>query len=308
MSSGSLAHFSDELVELAEKASRSVVGVEHGRGSGSGTVLTPDGYVLTNHHVVKGASRVEVSYSDGEIASAEVLGFDEKTDLAVLQALGNLKSPHLPLVDKRRVKVGQIVVAIGNPFRFERSVSLGLVSALDRSLPGGRGQGQVTMLEGLIQTDAAINPGNSGGPLVSVQAEVVGINTAIVPFGQGLGFAVPSYTASWVAGELIRKGRVHRRYLGISASSIDLPARVSRATEKKRAVLIHSIASGSPAERAGLKRGDLLLVADELELWNLDDLQRVLSLGEARVVKLDTYRSGKALVTQVTPDDRAPAA
>jgi S1-C subfamily serine protease len=187
---------SDTLVRLVETVSPAVAGVAHQKGAGSGAVIAPDGYILTNNHVVQGAEKVEISFQSGEDMPGRVLGRDPKTDLAVVRVDAPQALKYLKLIDKRHVKVGQIVLAIGNPLRFERSVTWGLVSAIDRTLPSNAGA-----LEGLIQTDAAINPGNSGGPLVSVDGDIVGINTAIVPYAQGLGFAVPAYTASWVAGE-----------------------------------------------------------------------------------------------------------
>jgi S1-C subfamily serine protease len=269
-------------------------------------VIAPDGYVLTNHHVVQGADRVTTKFSFGEDSGARVMGRDAKTDLAVLRLDSSGSALHLPLLDKRDVKVGQIVLAIGNPLRFERSVTLGLVSAIDRALPSRHGN-----LEGLIQTDAAINPGNSGGPLLSTRGEVVGVNTAIVPYAQGLGFAVPAYTASWVAGELLHKGRVRRRYLGVAAAGVELPERnvaqendtIVRAV--RRGVFVHRVETGSPADRAGLKDGDILTRADARDLYNLDDLQRVLSLGEARAIELELRRGGESLRKSVVPLETA---
>lgn len=301
--STALSKLSHDVVDLVEHASKSVVGVEHGRGAGSGFVLTPDGYILTNRHVVTGTKKAKISFSDGEIITGEVLGGDQKTDLSVVKVEAPLSLPHLSLVDKRRVKVGQLVVAIGNPFRFERSVSWGVVSAIDRSLPSEK-----SFLEGLIQTDAAINPGNSGGPLISTEAEVIGVNTAIVPYAQGLGFAVPSYTANWVAGELIRTGQVKRRFLGVSATSIDLSAKHLGQTQKRRAVMIARVETNSPADKAGLREGDILLDADAHELWNLDDLQRVLALGESRDISLLISRKKIQSHLTVRPAEQNQAA
>ena len=298
MGAETLHALSDSLVALVETVSPAVVGVAHGRGAGSGVVLAPDGYILTNQHVVHGVEKVNVSFHSGDEREGRVLGGDRKTDLAVIQVDIPRRLDHLRLVDKRDVKVGQIVLAVGNPLRFERSVSWGLVSAIDRTLPAAQGQ-----LEGLIQTDAAINPGNSGGPLVAVSGDIVGINTAIVPYAQGLGFAVPGYTASWVAGELIRKGRVHRRFLGIAASGIDLPARSPARATHARGVYVHKVETGSPADQAGLRNGDVLTRAEAQELWNLDDLQRVLSLGSARAIDLEVQRGRQEFRTSVTPAD-----
>jgi S1-C subfamily serine protease len=291
-----LSQLSDSLVKLVEAVSPAVVGVSHPRGTGSGVILAPDGYVLTNYHVIHGAPSVEVSLAGGEVLRGEVLGGDPKTDLAVIRAHAAARLPYLRLIDGREVRVGQIVLAVGNPFRFERSVSWGLVSAIDRTLGSPQGP-----LEGLIQTDAAINPGNSGGPLVSVEGAVVGINTAIVPFAQGLGFAVPAYTASWVAGELIRTGKVKRRFLGIAASGIELGPPLTRREKILRAVHVHRVEPGSPAADGGLEQGDLLTRAESRELWNLDDLQRVLSVGESRTIEFELFRGNSLLKRSVRP-------
>jgi S1-C subfamily serine protease len=186
----SLLAFSQELEELVARASPAVVSVERG-GQGSGLLFTPDGYILTNAHVVDGARRVRVGLRQGDVRDARVVGKDPRTDIAVLQVDGH-EMPTLPLAD--RARVGQVVVAIGNPLSLRRSISLGVISALDRGLPTRHGG-----LDGLLQTDAAINPGNSGGPLVSASGEVIGIATAMMRQAQGIGFAVPAWTASWVA-------------------------------------------------------------------------------------------------------------
>jgi S1-C subfamily serine protease len=277
-----LQAFSHDLETLVARAAPSVVGVRARRGGAAGLVFAPDGYVLTNDHVVRRAAEVKVALGADEVA-ARIVGQDSRTDLAVLRAdAGDL--PALPLSQKRP-RVGQVVVAIGNPLRFDRSVSLGVVSALERSLPARR-----QALDGLIQTDAAINPGNSGGPLLDVQGEVVGVSTAIVPFAQGIGFAVPSTTAAWVVAVLLRDGRVRRPVLGIAARGVDLGGEAARATGQARAVHIFGVRAQTPADAAGLRQGDLLLSADDAPLCGIDDLQRVLVLGEGREVTLDLLR------------------
>ena len=298
-----LQAFSDSLVRLVETVSPAVAGIVHAKGAGSGAVIAPDGYILTNNHVVQGAGKLQVSFHSGEEMSGHVLGRDPKTDLAVVRVDTPQALRHLKLIDKRRVKVGQVVLAVGNPLRFERSVTWGLVSAIDRMLPSREGA-----LEGLIQTDAAINPGNSGGPLVSVDGDIVGINTAIVPYAQGLGFAVPAYTASWVAGELILRGRVNRRYLGIAASGIDIPARLANEPGHARGVYVHRVESGSPAQRGGLRDGDILTRAEASDLWNLDDLQRVVSLGAARAIEVEVLRNEQRVTASIHPAEHPQAA
>ena len=226
----SLELFSDDLERLVEQCAGGVVAVEHRKGHGTGLVLTPDGHVLTNAHVVRAEKAVRLRAADGEVCEARVVGRDEATDLAVL-ACGRRDLPPLPLAEPAAVRVGQLVVAMGHPFGFERSVSLGVVSALERRLPGRDG----AVLDGLIQTDAAINPGNSGGPLLNARGQVVGVNTAMLPFAQGIGFAVPSGTAAWVASLLLRSGVVRRRFLGIAARNETLKGPELAAVGQRRA-------------------------------------------------------------------------
>lgn len=290
-----LKQMSQELEALVAKASPSVVGVIAGEGQGTGMVLAPDGYVLTNAHVVQNRPRLEVRMPGGVTARGELIGADERTDLAVVR-VGEKGLSSLPLADSRAVHVGQLVVAIGNPFRFERSVSLGVVSALDRSLPGRRGG-----LEGLIQTDAAINPGNSGGPLVDTDGAVVGINTAIIPYAQGIGFAIPAHTVSWVAAVLMRSGEVQRPFLGIAARGEELDAEEVRATGRARAVRVLGVSSQTPAESAGLREGDLLVSANGSPLTSVDDLQRVMVLSRMSEVELEVVRQYERRLMKIRP-------
>jgi S1-C subfamily serine protease len=200
--------------------------------------------------------------------------------------------------------VGQLVVAIGNPFRFERSVSLGIVSALDRSLPGPSG----TLFEGLLQTDAAINPGNSGGPLVNARGEVVGINTAVIPWAQGMGFAVSARTATWVTSVLMSRGRVERRYLGVAARSEQLSPELAAATGQPKAVRILSVGSSSPAETAGIRPEDLLLGVHGEAVGNVDDIHRLMVTRGAEVVPLALWRRNvREFVTVVPSRERLAA-
>jgi serine protease Do len=279
-----LLSLSQDLEALVARAAPAVVSVQRRRGQAAGLVLAPDGYVLTNDHVVRRATEVRVGLSGGDELGARVVGSDPRTDLAVLH-VDAADLPSLPLRETRAARVGQIVLAIGNPLFFDRSVSLGVVSALDRSLPA-RG----ALLEGLIQTDAAINPGNSGGPLLDAEGAVVGINTAIVPFAQGIGFAVPARTASWVAAVLIHEGRVRRPVLGVAARGVDLSAEAARETGQVRAVRVFEVGAATPAEAAGLRQGDLLLSANDSTLFGIDDLQRVMVLGGGEELRLDLLR------------------
>jgi S1-C subfamily serine protease len=297
-----LQAFSRDLEELVARAAPPVVGVEHRRGHGSGVVLSSDGYVLTNAHVVRGGQGTKVRLSGGEVSRASIVGVDDRTDLAVVRAEASGLAT-LPFAEEKDTKVGQIVVAIGNPLRFERSVSLGVISAIDRTLPGPSGG-----LEGLIQTDAAINPGNSGGPLVDVEGRVVGISTAIIPFAQGIGFAVPAHTASWVAAVLIQHGEIRRPFLGIAAMGEPLNAHVVAAAGQARGVHVLSVSADSPASISGLKEGDLVLTANGQKLAGVNDLQRALVLNPLPDAELGIWRRGRRETLRVRPERKAVAA
>ena len=295
-----LEALSDELEALVARASRAVVGVEQGRGAGTGVVVAQDGYLLTNHHVVGTGKSLRVRLPDGEAVGAELVGADAATDLAVVRVRG-MELNHLTLAAGARV--GQLVVAIGNPFRFERSVSVGIVSATDRSLPGPGG----SVFEGLVQTDAAINPGNSGGPLVDASGEVVGINTAVIPWAQGMGFAVSARTASWVTSVLIRHGEVRRRTLGVAARSEILPRAVAEAVEQPRAVRVLQVSRGSSAFDAGLKSEDLILGVHGEAVGNVDDIHRLLVLRATDAVPLAVWRKGERIHLVAVPSAAAAA-
>ena len=299
MNLSSLAKLSEDLESLAAKAAPSVVGIETWPGQGTGLVLAPDGYVITNAHVALASRRraPRVRLLGGEALPAELVGADRQTDLAVLRIPRGGLTP-LPLVESRRLKVGSLVVAIGNPFGFDRSVSLGVISALDRMLPGRRG----ARFEGMIQTDAAINPGNSGGPLLDVHGHVVGINTAVIPYAQGIGFAVPAQTANWVAAVLIRRGEIRRPRLGVSARGEDMAPSVVATLGQERALRIHSVDAGSPAARAGLREGDLLIQADDQPLYGIDDLQRVMVLKGDPEIRLEIFRQSERRQVSVRPE------
>jgi S1-C subfamily serine protease len=283
-----LQQFSDDLEALVARAAPAVVGVEHGRGHGTGLFLTPDGYILTNRHVVRQSRQLTVSLSNGEERRASLIGGDSPTDLAVLRAEGT-DFPTLPLADPKDVRMGQLVVAIGNPFRLEQSVSLGVVSAINRSLtlPDG------TLLEGMLQTDAAINPGNSGGPLLNTRGQVVGLNTLVLPYAQGIGFAVSATTAAWVASLLIQHGKVERRYLGVAARAVMLEPAQVRELGQPRGVLILKVQQGTPAADAGLQPEDLVLGINQRPVGSVDDVQRLMALSGNPEVRLDVLRKGR---------------
>jgi len=293
-----LEAFSRELEELVSRTAPSVVSVEHGHGHGSGFVLAADGYVLTNAHVVQGTDVARVSFEDGSHAEGQVAGRDERTDLAVVRVPSSgLRA--LKLADSDSVRVGQLALAIGNPLGFQRSVALGVVSAIDRTL-----NGQQQLFEGLIQTDAAINPGNSGGPLVNMAGDVIGVNTAIIPFAQGIGFAVPAQTASWVTAILIRDGRVLRPVLGVFGAGVELNALQRSEAGVARALRIFRVAQDGAARKSDIREGDLLLRAGDQPLRTVDDLSRAMVLGGGGEMAITLLREGMPLVRTVTP---APA-
>ena len=294
-----LQAYSKDLAELVARASPAVVGVERGRGQGSGVVLAQDGYVLTNAHVAAGRGPLVVRLPGGRGVKAERVGADERTDLAVIRAEAR-DLPVLPLAE-RRLSVGEVVIAIGNPLGFERTVTVGVVSALYRNLPTPQGG----LLEGLVQTDASINPGNSGGPLLDAWGEVVGLNTAMLPWARGIGFAIPAHTASWVASVLIQQGEVRRPFLGIAARGEELEPSAAQEAGHARGIRVLDVVGGAPAEAAGLAKGDLLLAANGSPVQTLDDLQRVMVLGGPADIALDVLRDGRRRALEIRP--RPPA-
>jgi len=249
-----------------------------GTGSGSGFVVAADGLILTNSHVVDGAGRVTVTLPDGRECDADTVGQDPHTDVAVLRISAS-ELTAAELGDSRTLRPGQLVIAIGNPYGFQHSVTAGVVSALGRSLRSRSGR----LIEHVIQTDAALNPGNSGGPLVASDGRVVGVNTAIIASGQGLCFAVPISTVTAVLPSLLRDGRVRRGYLGLAGQSVPLLRRVTRFHRLSQAggVLVTSLEANAPAAAAGIREGDLIVAFDDQIVESLDDLHRLLT--EARI-------------------------
>jgi len=283
-----LTQLSQDLAALVAGAAPSVVGIEQRRGQGSGLVLTPDGYLLTNAHVARAAGPLRVRFSGTATVKGERVGADERTDLAVLR----VEAPGLralPLGDSRKLAVGQLVVAIGNPLGFERSVTMGVISALYRNLPTPEGG----LFDGLVQTDAAVNPGNSGGPLLDAEGAVVGVTTAMLPWAHGMAFAVPSHTASWVAAVLIQHGEVRRPFLGIAARGEDLDPALAVDLARARAIRVLRVEAGAPADRGGVREGDLLVSANGSEIVTLDDLQRVMVLTAEPELQLEVLRDGE---------------
>jgi S1-C subfamily serine protease len=274
-------------------------------GSGSGVLVAPDGFILTNSHVVGGTTRVEVTTVEGRNLSARVVGDDPDTDLALVRVDVAINLPAARLGNSKHLRRGQLVVAIGNPLGFESTVTAGVVSALGRSLRSRTGR----LIDDVIQTDAALNPGNSGGPLVSSKGEVVGINTAVILGAQGICFAVASNTANFVLGELLRHGRVRRAYIGISAQQTALPRRLQLAAglSQSSAAMIAAVEPGSPAAQAELLSGDLIISLNGQSITGADDLIRSLT-GEriGQLVALDVLRLGKRRRVTLVPQERGP--
>lgn len=267
-------------------------------GSGSGFAFTPDGLLLTNSHVIRHAAKIRVLHQDGRREEATLVGEDPHTDLAVLKVEGGL--PTVELGDSASLKIGQVAVAIGNPLGFDSTVTAGVISALGRSLRGSGGR----MMEDVIQTDAALNPGNSGGPLVDSQGRVIGVNTATIMQAQGLCFAVAINTAKYVASQILRHGKVRRGVIGIHAQTAPVHRRVERhfGLDMPTAVLVAGVEPKSPAERAGLEMGDLIIEAQGNPLLNMEALMRWLdweSVGKE--MRISVLRGVKRLEMRVTP-------
>ena len=310
--------YSRAVITAAEKVSPSVVYIEvqqpvrsgrgngprmpqEARGSGSGFIFTPDGFILTNSHVVHGAKRIEVTVSDGHKLEAELIGDDPDTDLAVIRINApNLVPAHLG--EAQKIRVGQLVVAIGNPYGFQYSVTAGVVSALGRSLRAQSGR----LMDDVIQTDAALNPGNSGGPLVNSRGEVIGVNTAMILPAQGISFATSIDTAKFVASRLIRDGRVSRSYIGLAGQNVPLPRRIVRYYDLavESGVFVVSFEGNSPARNAGLQEGDIIVGFDDHATAGIDDLHKLLS--EDRIghkSSLVVIRGTEKLSLEVIPEE-----
>lgn len=272
--------YSQAVVRVAEEVGPSVVNIEVRRrggqrqGSGSGFILTPDGFVLTNSHVVHGADRVEVVLADGRRPDAALVGDDPDTDLAVLRVYAPQLHP-ARLGESRLVRVGQVAIAIGNPYGFQCTVTAGVVSALGRSFRASTGR----RIDDIMQTDAALNPGNSGGPLVNSRGDVIGVNTAVILPAQGICFAIGIDTAKFVAGWLIKEGRIRRSYLGVGGQNTPLPRRLVRHHQLAcpSGVLVISVAPGSPAARSGLREGDVMVEFRGQPLPSIDALHKLLT-------------------------------
>lgn len=302
--------YSRAVVGASELVSPAVLSVESFRsrsgrgrlGSGSGFVFAPDGFLLTNSHVVRGARRIEVSLSDGRRGAAALIGSDPDTDVAVLRTeLDSLAVA--PLGDSKALRVGQLVIAIGNPLGFQSTVTAGVVSALGRTLRAVSGR----LIDDVIQTDAALNPGNSGGPLVDARGRVVGINTAVILPAQGICFAVAVNTAKTVAGQLMRHGRVRRGRIGIGGQNVRLSGAAARerGLPPEGGLLVLSVEEGSPADRADLLPGDVIIAFDGEPVTGVDDLHRYLieeRIGQTSRIRV--LRGKETVEVDVTPHDQ----
>jgi S1-C subfamily serine protease len=274
----------------------------HVEGAGSGFLITPDGYLLTNSHVAGGADGIDVVLADGRHASAEIVGDDPDSDLALLKVAAS-DLAWCRLGDSSRVAVGQIAIAIGSPYGFQHTVTAGIVSALGRSMRAQTGR----LLDNVLQTDAALNPGNSGGPLVDARGEVIGVNTAVILPAQGICFAIASSTAERVAVALIRDGRVRRAWLGVGGETMPLPRRYVRHFElvRETGVRIQSVEPKSPAKSAGIERGDVIVEVDGAAIANVDDLQRALGADAiGRELSAVVLRRDRKITMAVVPVER----
>ncbi|WP_298109295.1 trypsin-like peptidase domain-containing protein [Bradyrhizobium sp.] len=307
--------YSNAVIGVTERVGPAVVRVETGAhtpggrgpgGLGSGIVISPDGLVLTNSHVVGSSRQIRLRDIEGVVTDARVLGVDPDTDLALLRADGARDLHYASLGNSRHLRHGQLVVAIGNPLGFESTVTAGVVSALGRSIRSVSGR----TIEDVIQTDAALNPGNSGGPLVSSAGEVIGINTAIISGAQGICFAVASNTAQFVLSEIIRHGYVRRAYIGVSGQTAPVPRRhaVIAGVDNKMGALLAQIEPNGPASRAGLLPGDVVIGLDGVAINGVDDLIRVLDRDRiGRTLKMDVLRLGRLREIDIHPVERKTA-
>jgi S1-C subfamily serine protease len=302
--------YSQAVVRAAEAVGPSVVKIEvRGRigersGSGSGFIITPDGFVLTNSHVVHGAKSIDVMLADGRHPDAQVVGDDPDTDLAVVRVYAPQLRP-VRLGNSKSVRVGQLAIAIGNPYGFQCTVTAGVVSALGRSFRANTGR----LMDDIIQTDAALNPGNSGGPLVNSRGEVIGVNTAVILPAQGLCFAIGIDTAKHVAGWLIKDGKIRRSYIGVGGQNVPISRRVVRhhKLETTSGVLVIAVAKGGPAARAGLREGDIMVSYNARPTESIDALHKLLTGDQIGAVSsLTVLRGAEKLNLPIIPEESPP--
>jgi S1-C subfamily serine protease len=303
--------YSNAVVRVVDRVGPAVVRVEveadpkqkRRGGAGSGFFISPDGFVVTNSHVVQRARSVRLGLSDGRSVEARLLGDDPHADLALLRATDSSTVPFVRLGDSKRLQRGQIAIAIGNPLGFESTVTAGIVSALGRSLRAQSGR----LIDDVIQTDASLNPGNSGGPLVDSNGEVIGVNTAVIMGAQGICFAVASNTAKFVISEIIQHGRVRRAYIGISAQTVPVPKRWGSiaGVRQTHAVVVAGVEAGSPAAKAGIRHGDVIVAIEGIAVAGVDDLLRVLSAERiGREIRVQRVSRGELQETRVVPEEK----
>ena len=296
--------YSEAVITASERVSPSVVKIEvrqqaRSGGSGSGFIFTPDGFILTNSHVVYGANKIEVTLPDGERCEADKVGDDPDTDLAVVRISAPNRIP-ARLGDSQSIRVGQLVIAIGNPYGFQATVTSGVVSALGRSLRSQSGR----LIDNIIQTDAALNPGNSGGPLVTSNGEVIGVNTAVIRPAQGICFAIAINTAKFVAGRLIKDGKIRRGYIGVAGQNAPLHRMLVRGhhLQVSSGVFVAGIEPDSPAARAGLREGDLIVAFNDQAIAHVDALHRALTDYEPGVrANLTVLRGTEKIMLNIVP-------
>jgi S1-C subfamily serine protease len=306
--------YSRAVVGVVEEVSPSVVqvrvrGLRQGHpaeAGGSGSILSPDGLILTNNHVVEGASAIELATIDARRFPARVLGRDPDTDIALLRAETSDRLPAVRLGNSKLIRAGQIAIAIGNPLGFESTVTAGIVSAVGRSLRAQNGR----LIGDVIQTDAALNPGNSGGPLVNSRAQVIGVNTAVIMGAQGICFSVASNTAQHVITQILQHGRVRRARLGVAGDQVSLPQRLraQAGLEQAAGVRVVEVQPGSPAQAAGLEPGDVILALDHDTVTGIDDIARVLDASKiGKRVSVRVLREvGRIELLELVPTERLP--
>src|SRR5882672_3186751 len=302
---GLLDAYSKAVVHAAEQVGSSVVNIEvrkkngERQGSGSGFIITPDGFVLTNSHVIHGAEKIEVSLADGRRPDAHLVGDDPDTDLAVIRVFAPQLKP-VRLGESKNIRVGQLAIAIGNPYGFQCTVTAGVVSALGRSFRANTGR----LIDDIIQTDAALNPGNSGGPLVNSRGEVIGVNTAVILPAQGICFAIGIDTAKQVVAWLIKDGKIRRSYIGVGGQNVPLHRRVVRFHQlpASSGVLVISVGDGSPSAHAGLREGDVMVEYNRQPIPSIDALHKFLTGDQIGIeAQLTVIRGTEKLTMAIRP-------